>query len=87
MHARVVLGAGKGVLFTEVSSVQVCLCIFTGGAKEFLEHWSTEDIQEGLKMVRVNDNIYCTWLYICCKCVCVCVIYSVQGHICMYCKV
>ena len=24
MHARVVLGVGKGVLFREVSSVQVC---------------------------------------------------------------
>ena len=27
MHARVVLGVGKGVLFREVSSVQECLSI------------------------------------------------------------
>ena len=26
MHARVVLGVGKGVLFREVSSVQECPC-------------------------------------------------------------
>ena len=34
MHARVVLGVGKGVLFREVSSVQECVLIererFTG---------------------------------------------------------
>ena len=31
MHARVVLGAGKGVLFREVSSAQECpllLCVY-----------------------------------------------------------
>ena len=86
MHARVVFGVGKGVLFTEVSSVQVCLCICAGGAKEFLEYWSTEDIQEGLKMVRVNDTILYMWLHMCCKCVCMCVcIYTVCRV--TYCKV